>query len=139
MASEVKVRIKSVIKTGEITDVSREEATGTLSVSGDGRFLLRYSSEGEGGASDVSVKSDRTGRVVVTRTGTARSKMVFDLERRTDFTYDTPMGGIGFTIETKSSMLLIEKGPAIRLVLEYVLCSGGEKVSENRIEIETRG
>lgn len=135
MASDVKIHIKSVQKAGDSAEIDHTDADGRLTVSGDGRFILRFDTTDENGITATTVRSMEADRVTVIRRGLMNTKMEYDSYEPTPFIYSTPIGDLGFMLYTDEISLLLDEAPSLSLVMRYRLFSEGECVSENRIEI----
>lgn len=128
--SEVTVKISSV--TAELDDaglVAGEEerndtrAVGYLHIYDDGRYLLTYAEEGEGGKLTTEIAV--TGRkVTVSRKGAIESSMEFEEGREHHSVYSIPPYRFDAVIETKRINLELSDQKS-RIELHYNMKIGG--------------
>ncbi|MQN02313.1 MAG: DUF1934 domain-containing protein [Lachnospiraceae bacterium] len=138
MTSDVNVHLKSVQKAGDTTDVNESDFSGRLSVSPDGRFMLRFESSEEGRSTKTVIKSMDSSHVTVTRSGLVTTKMEFDADAPTPFIYHTPFGSFEFMLKTFDISRFVGVEPSLELSLNYALFNMGDRVSENSIELMAR-
>lgn len=135
MASDVKIHMKSVQKSGDMADINHTDTSGRLSVSSGDKFLLRFDTTDENGITSTTVKSKDGEHISVVRKGISNTRMEFDVNSPTPFLYSTPVGTLEFMLRTDEISLILDESPSMSLVMRYKLYNNGNMVSENRIEI----
>lgn len=135
MTGDVKIHLKSVQQADDTAEINHTDTEGRLTVSSDRRFLLRFDTTDENGVSQTTVKSKDGTHITVVRKGIAQTEMSFDPDSPTPFMYRTPVGALGFMLETDEIGLIMDEAPSLSLIMNYRLFNNGDCVSKNRIEI----
>lgn len=135
MSSEVKIHIKSVQKSGDSAEINHTDTSGTLTVSTGQRFILRFTTSDENGDTTATVRSMDGIHITVIRKGMVDTRMEYDTSVPTPFVYNTPIGSLGFMLETDEISLILDESPSLSLIMKYRLFNEGMCVSENSIEI----
>lgn len=135
MNEEVTVKVTGVTRDAEGTENTIEQINkGIYSERAGKKYLMYYEKQEE---SDEEVKSLVTldgNQVIVSKTGSVNTRMIFAAGKKNCIDYQTRFGRIQMDVFTKNLMVIC-KEESVQITIDYNLEIGNDVISECRIDI----
>jgi uncharacterized beta-barrel protein YwiB (DUF1934 family) len=128
---------KEVVIIIEGTQIGAEESPILMTASGTyhrhhDKHYIQYEEPAEDGQGCIkNMVKIGASQIEMTKKGAASSEMRFDMNNKSEITYQTPYGSLFFESQT-SQITIVEEEASIEVAMEYSLYSNNDRISDNR-------
>lgn len=138
MNKKVYVSIVGTCSTGEDSDTTEFVTEGEFTMR-NGKYLLRYKEQisSDYGECSTIIKIDRN-NVVMTRTGSTNTQMIFEKGKRHMSHYETPLGSFTIGVSTDNLETKVDENGG-NVEIDYVLDINNSAQLQNKLRLNIRG